>query len=313
MMGVGACPPSAPMSADHQHNDSSANLKIAFFLNLGFTLIEIAGGFWTNSIAILTDAVHDLGDCVSLGLAWWFDRISYRAETPVHTFGYRRYRLLGGVITGVALLVGLGFVLFHSIGRLLEPEPVYAPGMIGLAVLGILFNGAAVLRVRRGTSLTERMVSWHLLEDTLGWVVVLLGAGAMAIWDLPMIDPLLSIALAVVVLWNAFRNLKKLITVFLQVIPDGFDPATFRAEAKTVEGVESVHHLHAWSIDGESHVLSAHVVRSGEPGEDWRIREKIVAMLTPRGFDHITLQFESAIDPCPEREGLASGEASGSA
>ncbi len=108
------------MTDGHNHN-SSGNLKVAFFLNVGFTILEIIGGFWTNSIAILTDAIHDLADSISLGLAWYFDKISTRERTAQHTYGYRRFRLLGGMITGVMLLAGLGFVLYHAIGRLADP------------------------------------------------------------------------------------------------------------------------------------------------------------------------------------------------
>ena len=194
--------------AGHDHG-SESNLKVAFFLNLGFTIVEIIGGLLTNSIAILSDALHDAGDTASLGLAWYFERVSERGRTSRLTYGYKRFRLLGGLITGLLLIAGLAFVLWKAVGRLISPEPVNAPGMMVLAVIGILVNGAAVLRVRKGTSLSEKVVSWHLLEDTLGWGAVLIGAGIMAIWDLPIIDPILSIGISLFVLWNVGRNLSK--------------------------------------------------------------------------------------------------------
>lgn len=291
---------------DHHHHDvhhhhSSDNLKVAFFLNFGFTLLEVVGGLWTNSIAILTDAVHDFGDSLSLGLAWYFEKYSKRDHTPGHTFGYRRYRLLGGLITGLLLLIGLGFVLYHSVQRLQEPAEVRAPGMIGLAVLGIVFNGAAVLRVKSGSSLTERIVSWHLIEDTLGWIAVLIGAILMLIWDVPIIDPIMSIGISVFVLWNVARNLAKVGKVFLQASPEGFDADEFIEKAKKVDGVESIHHLHSWSIDGESHVFSAHIVRSGSPEDDVRIKQEVRALLGEFAFEHITLEIENPTDECPQR------------
>ena len=200
---------------NHQHG-SSGNLKVAFLLNLAFTIIEIIGGLWTNSIAILTDAVHDLGDTLSLGSAWYFDRISKRGRSDHNTYGYRRYSLLGGLITAAVLVGGLSVGLWQAFGRLFSPQPVNAQGMIILAVIGVAFNGVAVLRVRKGSSLTERVVSWHLLEDTLGWCAVLIGAGVMAIWDLPIIDPLLSIGISLFVLWNVMRTLRKFLGIFLQ-------------------------------------------------------------------------------------------------
>lgn len=290
------------MPHHHHHHHGGDNLKVAFFLNLGFTLIEIAGGLWTNSIAILADAVHDLGDSLSLGLAWYFDRVSRRGRTATQTYGYRRYSLLGGLVTGLVLLAGLGFVLWHSVQRLLEPAEVRVEGMIALAVLGVLFNGAAVLRVRRGTSLTERIVSWHLIEDTLGWVAVLVGAGIMAIWDAPIVDPILSIGISVVILWNVIRNLRGVLAVFLQASPEGFDVDEFVARARELEGIESLHHIHSWSIDGESHVLSAHIVRSGDSTDDAELRRKVRALLDPHAFEHVTLEVEAADEDCPQRE-----------
>lgn len=289
-------------SHHHPHGGSSANLKVAFLLNLGFTAIEIAGGLWTNSIAILTDSVHDLGDSISLGLAWYFDRMSQRGRTPRHTYGYGRYRLLGGLITGMMLLAGLGFVLYHAIQRLGDPEPVRAPGMLLLAVVGIAFNGAAALRIRRGSSLTEKLVSWHLIEDTLGWIAVLLGAAAMMVWDLPIIDPLLSIGIALFVLWNVGRNLAKVFAVILQRAPEEFDAADFERRVLAVGGIASLHHLHSWSIDGERHVLSAHLVLAGRDVDAAAIKGRVRALIDPKTFAHTTIETELPGEECPNAD-----------
>lgn len=285
----------------HHHHSSSSNLKVAFFLNVSFTVIELFGGLWTNSIAILTDVVHDFGDSISLGLAWYFDRLSERREDYHHTFGYRRYRLLGGLVTGLILLIGLVFILYHAIGRLQEPADVRVPGMFILAALGILFNGAAVLRMKSGTSLTEKIVSWHLLEDLLGWVAVLVGAGIIAIWNLPIVDPILSIGISLFVLWNVGRNLKKVITVLLQTAPDEFDVEQFEKDAMRIAGVESLHHIHSWSIDGESHVLSAHIVISDEVTDFAEIKRKVRELIDCDAFEHITLEVEKHSDECSQR------------
>ena len=286
--------PRSGHSHDHNQHGSSGNLRTAFLLNVAFTIIEIIGGFWTNSIAILSDAVHDLGDSLSLGCAWYFDRVSQRGRSPQNTYGYRRYSLMGGLITAGVLLIGLSFVLWSAIGRLFSPQEVNAPGMMLLAVLGVLFNGAAVLRVRSGSSLTERVVSWHLLEDTLGWVAVLAGAAAMTIWNIPILDPLLSIAIALFVLWNVFRTLRHFLGVFLQRTPPGFDVASFEREACKIPGVLAARHVHSWSIDGESHVLTSHLLMRA--GSD---REAIVAaknrvreLLDGKTFEHVTIDVE---------------------
>jgi len=286
------------MSGEHHHHSSSDNLKVAFFLNLGFTVVEVIGGFWTNSIAILTDSIHDLGDSISLGLAWYFDRLSDRQRNARHTFGYRRFRLLGGLITGLMLLVGLGLVLYHAIGRLREPAEVRASGMMALAVLGVLFNGAAVLRMKSGTSLTEKIVSWHLIEDVLGWLAVLVGAGIMMIWSVPIVDPILSIVISLFVLWNVGRNLKKVLTVIMQTAPESFDVENFEKRAQEIDGVASLHHIHSWSIDGESHVLSAHIVIESGDLDPESIKKQVRLLIDDAAFEHITLEIERAGESC---------------
>ncbi|WP_416396839.1 cation diffusion facilitator family transporter [Allohahella sp. A8] len=282
------------------HNHSSGNLKTAFFLNLSFTIIEIIGGLWTNSIAILSDAVHDLGDSMSLGLAWYFDRLSHKGPNPQNTYGYRRYALLGGLITSIVLIMGLAFILWHAVSRLLSPEAVNAPGMMALAVVGIVFNGIAVLRVRKGSSLTEKVVSWHLLEDTLGWAAVLIGAGVMTIWDVPIIDPILSIGISLFILWNVIRNLRQFFHVFLQTSPEGFDMESFERDISLLPGVNSVHHCHSWSLDGEKHVLSAHLVmkQSVSREEVVAVKERVREMLDTEKFVHLTLDVELEGETC---------------
>lgn len=287
--------------SDHDHG-SGDNLKVAFFLNFTFTIIEVAGGIWTNSIAILADAIHDFGDSLSLGLAWFFEHLSHRGRTAKHTYGYRRFRLLGGLITGVTLFIGLGFVLYHAFGRLSDPQPVNAPGMIGLAILGVVFNGAAVLRMKGGRSLTERLVNWHLIEDTLGWIAVLIGAAIIAIWDLRMVDPILSIVISLFVLVNVFRNLSKVFSVIMQTSPENFDVTKFENDVTQINGVLSLHHVHCWTIDGESHVLSAHVVIDESVEDVPTLKSKVRALLDTGSFEHVTLETELAVDVCPQKK-----------
>lgn len=281
----------------HDHG-SEGNLKVAFFLNLGFTILEIVGGLWTNSIAILTDALHDSGDTASLGLAWYFERLSEKSRTPKHTYGYKRFRLLGGLITGLVLIAGLSFILWKAVGRLMNPEPVNAPGMIALAVVGVLVNGAAVWRVKKGSSLTEKVVSWHLLEDTLGWIAVLIGAGVMAVWDLPIIDPLLSIGISLFVLWNVGRNLTKVMKVFLQTAPESFDVEEFERKVRGLPNVSGTDHLHVWSLDGESHVLTLHLRMAGNSGlEDMaEAKRGVTELVTKEDFTHITVETSLSTD-----------------
>lgn len=285
----------------HGHGHSSTdNLKTAFLLNSAFTVIELVGGLLTNSVAILTDSLHDFGDSASLGLSWYFDRLARKGRTPRHTYGFRRYRLLGGLITGLVLMAGLGVVLWHAVGRLRDPEPVNAPGMIALAVLGITFNGAAVWRMKKGSSLTEKIASWHLLEDTLGWAAVLAGALVMMVWNAPIIDPLLSIGISLFVLWNVGRNMKRVMSVFLQTTPESFDVDAFRREVDSLPMVLSTHHIHGWSLDGESHVLSIHLVMDAftSRADLVKAKESVRAMLRDQPFEHVTIDVELDGEDC---------------
>lgn len=304
--------PSAQRDHDHDHDHrshgagqhhlhaASANLLVAFLLNLGFTLIEIAGGYWTNSIAILSDALHDAGDSFSLGLAWYLQRLSTRSPDPKFTYGYRRLSTLGALITGTVLVAGLAVIIQHAVARLREPVEVQVPGMLVLALIGIAFNGAAAWRLRAGHSLAESLASWHLLEDTLGWVAVLIGSAVMLVWRLPIIDPLLSLGISLFVLWNVVQNLRRVLYVFLQSAPAHFDCDAFQRELAGLPGVVGSHHTHTWTLDGESHVFSTHLVM--EPAST---REEIVAtkrhvhqLLRRQHFAHITIEVELLGEDC---------------
>ena len=288
------------MSDDHKHGESSGNIGVAFFLNLAFTILEVIGGLWTNSIAILSDALHDFGDCLSLGAAWYLQRLSNKSSDAQFTYGYRRFSVLGALITGLVLLGGLGFVLVKATGRLIDPEPVNAPGMIVIAIVGIIFNGAAVLRVKGGQSLNEKVVSWHLLEDVLGWIGVLVGSIAMSLWSLPIIDPILSIAISLFVLWNVVKNLRKVLLVMLQRAPKGFDLKRFKRALDDTPKLLSSHHTQTWSLDGERHVLSTHVVLEPDATRDEIIAAKrnVHAILGKHHFEHITVDVELLGEEC---------------
>ena len=286
---------------DHSHaHDTSGGLGVAFFLNLGFALLEVVGGLWTNSLAILSDALHDFGDAASIGVAWFLQRVAGRKSDPTFTYGYRRFSVLGALITGMVLLIGLVVIISRAVPRLFDPQPVYSPGMIVLSIIGIAVNGFAVLRLKGSHTLNEKVVSWHLLEDVLGWVAVLIGSIAMTLWELPILDPILSILISLYVLWNVLRSLKKVFLVFLQSAPRTFDAAQFATAAAALPHVHSVHHTHSWSIDGERHVLSTHVViqRAVEAEKVAEAKRQVRELLAPHDFEHITIETEIEGEEC---------------
>ena len=290
---------------DHHHpHPESANgrLGLVFALNLAFTLIELVGAWLTNSTAIAADALHDLGDSLALAFAWAMQGASSRAPDEGFTYGYRRLSLASAAVNAMVLLVGGLVVLSESVPRLLDPPTPHAGGMLGLAVLGVVVNGVAALRVGRGGSLNERVVRLHLLEDVFGWVAVLVVSIVMLIVELPILDPLLSIGITLWVAWSAARNLRSTLRLFLQGVPDGLDGPAVCAEAADLPGVVALQHVHLWSLDGEHHVLTADlVVELMELEAALQLREQVAAGLRERGISHVTLSLATGDGPndCP--------------
>jgi cobalt-zinc-cadmium efflux system protein len=284
----------------HHHHHSGGNIKVAFFLNLGFTILEIIGGLWINSIAILSDALHDLGDSLSLGLAWYFEKVAKRDRDKNFTFGYKRFSLLGAIINSVILMVGSIFILSEAIPRIFNPEQVNAPGMIGFAILGILVNGAAVLKLKGGESLNERVVKLHLMEDVLGWVAVLIGGIILLFFDVPVIDPILSIAITLYVLYNVYKNLKQGIKIMLQGTPANINSDTVKASLEKMEGIQSVHDLHIWTLDGTYNILTLHAVvpQNISIEESESIKQNIRSTMASMDINHVTIEFEVPGEDC---------------
>ena len=276
---------------------------MAFLLDLSFTVIEAIGGLLTNSMAILSDAVHDLGDSISLGLAWYFDKLAQRRPNARYTYGYRRFSLLGALINCFILLAGSAWVLYESIGRLLDPQEVNATGMLWLAVLGVVVNGAAALKTglghKEGRGVNERVVSLHLLEDVLGWLAVLVVSVVMHFVELPILDPLLSLGISIFILINVFRNLRSAFRVILQGVPEEMEVEEIRAMVEGTDGVESLHDLHLWSLDSQYTVASMHVVTTRwEPAQLLSLKQTLKSALAEKGIPHATIEFESPEEHC---------------
>ena len=245
---------------DHSHSHGSNNrIGWAFFLNVTFTIIEFIGGILTNSTAIMADAVHDLGDSLSIGFAWFLSKVSEKGSNSEFTYGYRRLSLFGALINGLVLIIGSVWVLTEAIPKLLQPEMPIVEGMIALAVFGVLVNGFAAYKLSKGKTLNERVLNWHLLEDVLGWVAVLIVSIVLLFVDWPILDPALSILFTLYILINVAKNLWHTIRLFLQAIPDKELSKSVYKTLIELKEVDSIHHLHLWSLDGEHHVLTAHL------------------------------------------------------
>jgi cobalt-zinc-cadmium efflux system protein len=289
---------------DHHHEHHApqgvVNLKTAFWLNLSFTLIELVGGWWTGSLAILSDALHDLGDSVSLALAWRLAHYSEREGDGRYSYGYRRFTVLGALVNIGLLVGGSLFMLSEAIPRLWQPEMPDARGMLVLALLGIAANGVAALRLRHEHSLNARTAALHLFEDLLGWLAVLLVSLVLLIAELPILDPILSIVISLFVLYNAGRYLYQAGQLLLQRVPPGLDLADLERRLSQVPGVTAVHHTHLWSMDGEHHVFSTHLVVPRETSQAEAIEAKCAAREALGGIDieHATIEIEYEGEVC---------------
>ncbi len=284
----------------HTHSASTKNIKVAFFLNLSFSIIEIIGGIFTNSVAILSDAVHDLGDSFSLGISWYFQKISGRKSNQQYSYGYKRFSLLGAIVNSVVLVTGSVLILSRAIPRIIEPQQPDARGMFLLAILGIIVNGAAVIKLREGSSLNEKVAMLHLLEDVLGWLTVLIGSVVMHYFDVPVIDPLLSVAISIFVLYNVFKNIRQSMRIILQGTPYDIDTDEICNTLKNIDGVSDVHDLHIWSVDGEYNVLTVHIVLNDDTKSDImvQIKQSVRTSLKEKGIEHATIEFENKQEEC---------------
>ncbi|MBQ7116616.1 MAG: cation transporter, partial [Clostridia bacterium] len=272
-------------------------ILVAFLLNLFFSVLEFIGGTVTGSVAIISDSLHDLGDAAGIGLSYFFERKSKKAPDDDYTYGYLRYSVMGSLMITVILLTGSVFVIYKAVLRLIDPVPVNYNGMIIFAVIGTAVNFSAVLFTKDGDSLNRKAVNLHMLEDTLGWIVVLVGAVIMRFTDLSLIDPIMSIGVALFILVNSFKNLREGLSVFLEKTPDGVSVKEIKEHILAVEGVADVHHIHIWTMDGFSNCATMHIVTDGDFSS---VKEKIRHELSHHGITHSVIETETTSEKCEE-------------
>ena len=273
------------------------NILIAFLLNLAFSVFEFFGGVFTGSVAIVSDAIHDIGDAASIGVSFFLEKKSKKQPDEAYTYGYARYSVIGSVITTLILLFGSVMVIYNAIARIVSPTEINYDGMIVFAVIGVGVNLAAALFTREGGSLNQKAVNLHMLEDVLGWIVVLVGAVVMKFTDFALIDPLMSMGVAIFILINALKNLKEVVELFLEKTPHGIEIHEIEEHLLEIPGVLGVHHIHVWSMDGQSNYATMHVVTNGDAHE---IKHKIREELREHGIGHATLELECEGEHCHE-------------
>lgn len=291
----------------HPEDQGSRNIRFAFFLNLAFSVVELVGGLLTNSMAILSDAIHDFGDSISLGMAWFLQKKSQQKSDEFYSYGYKRFSLLGAIFISMILLISSFFIIRESYERLTDPQQADAGGMMLLAILGIAVNGFAAYKLKSGHSLNERAVSIHLLEDVFGWIAVLVAGVIMYFVNLPIIDPILSILISLWVLFNVYRNLRDTFRVLMQEVPQDIDVNSMLSKIGQMPAVKGLHDFHLWSLDGERNIMTLHVVTSEAISREnvLKLKNDIREVAHSFHVEHVTLEFENEkeSEACEFRDG----------
>lgn len=273
--------------------DREGNIKIAAFLNISFAVVEVVVGFLTNSLAILSNALHDFGDSLVFIFAWILERISKKPADKKRTFGYQRLSLFASFFAAIVLITGSMFVLFNAIPRLIKPEYVKAEGMIFMAVLGLIVNGIGFFRLKNGHSQNEKILSWHLLGDILGWVVIFIGGIIIKFWHNYLIDPIITIGFTCFVLYGVFRNLREGFNIFLEGIPEHVDAEKIKQLVLAIDGVKGIYDVHVWSLEGETSILTARVfIEDALLAKSSEIRNLIKEILEKNNIHHSTIEIE---------------------
>ena len=271
------------------------NILIAFILNFTFSIFEFFGGIYTGSVAIISDAIHDMGDSLSIGVSFFLEKISRKQPDNNYTYGYVRYSLLGSGITTLILFIGSLSVIFNGINRIIRPTNINNEGMIIFAIIGACVNLCAVIFTRDGDSLNQKAVNLHMLEDVLGWIVVLIGAIIIKFTNFILIDPIMSIGVAIFILINATKNAKKIINIFLEKTPHNINIEEIKEHIKKIEKVIDVHHIHIWSMDGENNCATMNIITNDHTKE---LKCKIKDELYEHGICHTTLEIENENESC---------------
>lgn len=286
---------------NHSHSHEHKNIKLAFCLNLTFAIFEFIGGIFVNSVSILSDSIHDFGDALSIAVSWFLDKKSSKESNKKYTFGYKRFSILGAFINVVVLVSGSIIMLINAIPRLIHPEEVNYDGVIILAIVGFLINGFAAYRTSKGEKISEKVVSLHLIEDVLGWASVLICSIIMKIFDVKILDPLLCVFICIFILYNAIKNLKKILEIFLQKSPSEINLYDILDVIKKEnQNIIDIHHVHFWSLDGINHCVSFHMVLKDNCSMQDIIKAKNFSkeLLLKNKIAHATIETEFETENC---------------
>jgi len=276
---------------------SEKKILIAFILNTLFSAFELFGGFCTGSTAIISDALHDAGDALSIGISFLLEKKSRKQPDDSYTYGYIRYSVAGSIISSVVLLIGSAAMIYNAIHKIINPSQINSNGMIVFAIIGVAVNSAAVFLTHKGDSLNSKTVNLHMLEDVLGWIAVLIGSVMIKLTGFTLLDPIISICVSFFICISTLRNLKVISDIFLEKIPEGISISEIRSHIRKIEGIIDVHHIHIRSIDGYNNYATMHIVTNANPKT---IKERIRKTLKEHRVCHTTIEIESENEQCED-------------
>lgn len=272
------------------------NIKIAFILNLFFSIFEILGGIITNSVSIISDAIHDFADALSIGISYILEHKSRKRPNQEYTYGYKRYSVLGAFITTTILLVGSILIIYHSIERIFNPQELNHDGMLIIAVFGVIINFTAAYFTKDGDSLNQKAVNLHMLEDVFGWIIVLIGSILIKFTNITWIDSVMSIVVSIFIFVHAISHMKEVLDLFLLKKPKDIDVDELKKHILNIEGVKDIHHLHIWSLDGINNFATLHVVA------DKSVKTMIRDEMKKHNINNVTIELESIYEKCDHKK-----------
>lgn len=275
---------------------------LSFLLNFVFTIIEFIGGIISNSVALLSDSIHDLGDSISIGISIYLERKSRKKPDMKYTYGYKRFSLLGAFISSIILLIGSGVIIFEAINRLLNPELINTELIIYFSILGVVVNGLAAINSSKGKSLNEKAITLHMLEDVLGWVTLLITSIIMHYTDILILDALLSIGFTAFIVYHALKNLNQVFKIFLEATPTNIDINDITDKLEKVDNVAKIHHFHLWTLEGHYSLCTFHAVVKDnlQPKDIINSQNNMLSLLKKEGIKHATIQIEFESYKCED-------------
>ena len=278
---------------NHKHEK---NILIAFILNISFSIFELIGGFLTSSVAIISDSIHDAGDALTIAVSYFLERKSNKKSDNLYTFGYRRYSVIGAFITTTILLIGSVIVIYNSFIRIINPVKINYNGMILIAIIGFIVNFLAAYFTKDSHSLNTKSVNLHMLEDVLGWIVVLIGSVIIKFTNIYYIDSIMSIGISIFLIIECIKNIKEILNLILEKTPKGIEIKEVENKIKEIKEVKDVHHIHIWTLDGEKNYATMHIVTNKN------VKEKVREKLKKYNIHNVTIETEKENETCNHKE-----------